>query len=207
MRRWRHVSASVLIALVTLGASLTQVAGIAQGDRPVFPGLIQLPAGFGPEGIAVGHGHRFYVGSFVPATRGQILVGDLRSGTFAELVPPTGRMAVGMKIDSSTNFLFVAGGTSGAATVCDADTGAQIALYQFQPAGVNGLNDVVVTRQAAYFTDTTRPFLYRVALEPDGQPGAADVIPLPANFGVRGGCTLDRRPEPTASLPRRMEST
>ena len=30
-----------------------------------------------------------------------------------ELVPPTGRMAVGMKVDPRTNFLFVAGGTSG----------------------------------------------------------------------------------------------
>ena len=52
----------------------------------------------------------------------------------------------------------------------------------------------MVTRQAAHFTDTTRPFLYHVAVERDGQPGSADVIPLPAKFGVRGGCTIGSAP-------------
>src|SRR5262245_10860618 len=63
-RRRRCVSSSVLIALVAAGVSLTQVAGSAQGDPPVFPRLIQLPVDFGSEGIAVGKGYTFYVGSF-----------------------------------------------------------------------------------------------------------------------------------------------
>ena len=45
-----------------------------------YPTLIPLPTGFGPEGIAVGNGHTFYVGSLAAATLGQILVGDLRTG-------------------------------------------------------------------------------------------------------------------------------
>ena len=86
------------------------------------------------------------------------------------------------------------GGTSGRATVYDASSGAEVAFYQFLPPGVAGINDVVVTRQAAYLTDTTRPFLGRVALAQNGQPGDGVLIPLPANFGVRGPCTVGPSP-------------
>jgi sugar lactone lactonase YvrE len=177
------------IVLVALIAS-----GLAQGYTPVFPDLIQLPANFGPEGIAVGNGATFYVGSLAAATAGQILVGDLRTGSFTQLVAPTGRIAAGMKFDSRSGYLFVAGGTSGRATVYDATSGAEIAFYQFLPPGVPGINDVVVTRDAAYFTDTTRPFLGRVALERNGQPAEGELIPLPANFGVAGPCTVGPAP-------------
>jgi hypothetical protein len=190
VRRWRRVSSSVLIALVAVGVSLTEVAGITQHDPLVFPGLIQLPADFGSEGIAVGNGHTFYVGSATAPSLGQILVGDLRTGTLSELVPPTGRMAVGMKVDSRTNFLFVAGGRSGGATIYDASSGAEVAFYPFLPPGEHIVNDVVVTHDAAYFTVSTGPFLGRVALEPNGQPGIAETIPLPPNFGMRGNCTV-----------------
>jgi hypothetical protein len=175
--------------------SLTTVAaGFAQGDRSVFPELIQLPGGFGPEGIASGNGSTFYVGSLDPATAGQILVGDLRTGNFTQLVPPTGRIAAGMKFDPRSNYLHVAGGTSGRATVYNAASGEEIAFYEFLPAGVPGINDVVVTREAAYYTDTTRPFLGRVALGSRGEPGPGVVIPLPANFGVAGSCTVGPAP-------------
>ena len=99
-----------------------------------------------------------------------------------------------MKLDSRSNYLYVAGGTSGRATIYDADSGAEITFYQFMPPGVNGINDVVVTREAAYFTDTTRPYLGRVAIGAGGQPGNATTIPLPPNFGVRGDCTVGFSP-------------
>ena len=40
------------------------------------------------------NGHTFYVGSLTEPSLGQILVGDLQTGTYSELVPPTGRFAV-----------------------------------------------------------------------------------------------------------------
>jgi sugar lactone lactonase YvrE len=168
---------------------LMQIIGIAQGDRPVFPGLIQLPADFGSEGIAVGN-RTFYVGSFLAPRLGQILVGDLRTGTLSELVPPSGRMAVGMKVDPRSNLLFVAGGTSGGAAVYDASTGAEVGFYPFLLPGGQIVNDVAVTRDAAYFTVSTGPFLGRLALGPNGQPGTAETIPLPPNFGMSGNCTV-----------------
>src|SRR4029450_4324193 len=95
-----------------------------------FPSLISLPANFGPEGIAVGTGHTFYVGSLAAATLGQILVGDLRTGEGSELVAPTGRPALGMKYDERSHLLFVAGGVSGTGAIYDATSGEQGRLVQ-----------------------------------------------------------------------------
>ena len=178
---------SVLIAALAL-----LVAGTpAQSQDPVYPDLIPLPAGFGPEGIAVGNGHTFYVGSLTPPTLGQILVGDLREGSFSQLVAPTGRPALGMKHDARSNLLFVANGASGRGTAYDAATGSQVAFWQFQAPATANINDVVLTRDGAYFTDSLLPFLYHVPLGPGGKPGAlADQIPLPANFGVPGSCAI-----------------
>src|SRR6185436_747534 len=75
--RWR-VSQIVLAGCVAVVVSLATVdLGMAQSDAAIFPDLIQLPANFGSEGIAVGNGS-FYVGSLTPPI-GQILVGDLRT--------------------------------------------------------------------------------------------------------------------------------
>lgn len=168
----------VLSAIVLLPSAGTSA-------RP-FPDLIALPADFGPEGIAVGNGSTFYAGSLAATTRGQILVGDLRTGEFATLVEPDGVPAIGMKHDARSNLLFVARGPSGMGTVFDAASGDVVASYQFQTAPTF-VNDVVITRDAAYFTDSAAPFLYRVALGPRGEPaGAATQIPLPAGFRTNG---------------------
>jgi sugar lactone lactonase YvrE len=168
----------------------------SQSNAPVFPAVSSLPVGFGPEGIAVGRGPTFYTGSLAPATFGQILVGDLLTGQVSELVAPTGRPALGMKYDPRSDLLFVAGGSSGRATVYAASSGNQIVFYQFRPPSppppavlTTVINDVVVTRDAAYFTESTAPFLYRVALGPGGEPSPGfEEIPLTGNFGVPGGC-------------------
>jgi hypothetical protein len=179
-------------ALLTgiLAVTSLSLKAAPESDDPVFPDLIRLPADFGPESIAAGRGHMFYVGSLAPVALGQILVGDLETGTVRELVPPTGRVAAGMKFDERSDLLFVAGGPSGRATLYDASSGNELVVYQFQAPGVPGINDVVLTRDAAYFTDSTRPFLYRVALGPQGRPLGSQTIPLPANFGIPGVCKV-----------------
>ena len=106
--------------------------------------------------------------------------------TTATLVPADGVPATGMKHDARSNLLFVARAASGMGTVFDAASGDVVASYQFH-AAPTFVNDVVITREAAYFTDTQAPFLYRVALGPAGEP-AADFteIPLPATFRTNG---------------------
>jgi sugar lactone lactonase YvrE len=44
------------------------------------------------------------------------------------------------------------------------------------------VNDVVVTRDAAWFTDSFRPVLYRLAIAPDGMLGAVTTVPLGGDF-------------------------
>jgi hypothetical protein len=185
-----------LVLLVLVASALYQRAGLGFG-APAFPAVIPLPVGFGPEGIATGIGTTFYVGSLAPETSGQILVGDLRTGEVSELVSRTGRPALGMKHDPRSDLLFVAGGPSGSATIHAASSGDQIAAYQFQapssilPPGTPTtlINDVVITRDAGYFTDAAAPFLYRVALGPAGDPSEEfQPIPLPLNFSMGGSC-------------------
>lgn len=181
------VRRSALVSLVVL--LVAEIPAFTQA--PGYPHFIPLPASFAPEGITVGDGHTFYVGSLRPPTLGQILMGDLRTGILVELVAATGRPAVGLKHDSRADVLFVAGGPSGRGTVYNVATGGEIAFYQFQPPGTTFINDVVVTRTAAYFTDSQLPFLYRVELAPGGNAGAGFTsILLPANFGLPGGCTI-----------------
>ena len=170
--------------LVVLAGLL--VLGSVRPSTQAFPNLIPLPADFGPEGIAVGRGSTFYAGSLAATTRGQILVGDLRTGEIATLVPPDGVPATGLKHDSRSNLLFVARAASGMGTVFDAASGSVVRSYQFQTAPTF-INDVVVTREAAYFTDTQAPFLYRVELGPAGEPAVNFTpIPLPGTFRTNG---------------------
>jgi sugar lactone lactonase YvrE len=180
-RHWVHGAVAATAALV-LFASATP-------SGKAFPDLILLPANFGPEGIAVGNGSRFYAGSLggpTGTTAGQILVGDLRTGTFSELVAPNGVPATGIKHDPRSNLLFVARAASGMGTLFDARTGEQVNAYQFQVAPTF-INDVVVTGDAAYFTDTRAPFLYRVALGPGGEPATGFTrIDLPSTFRTNG---------------------
>jgi sugar lactone lactonase YvrE len=146
-----------------------------------FPSPIPLPDGFRPEGIAVGRGSEFFVGSI---TTGTIYRGDLRTGQGEILVKQNDRAAIGLSIDERTNYLFVAGGGTGNAYVYDAETGATVGVFPLTAPGTF-VNDVIVTRDAAYFTDSFRPYLYRLPLCAGGalpDPGAAEEIALSGDF-------------------------
>jgi hypothetical protein len=103
---------------------------VASGAKS-FPDRIGLPDGFQPEGIAIGPGHTFYVGS-IPT--GRVWRGDLRTGEGAVLVPDRGRQATGVDVDHRRR-LFVAGGPTGDGYVYNARTGADIASYDFADTG------------------------------------------------------------------------
>jgi len=168
--------------MMVLSLIALALAAPGQASDPYLD-LMALPNDFPAEGFAIGNGTSFYVGSFAPTgTTGQILVGDLRTGKLSELVPPTGIQVTGMKLDYRSNLLFVCRATAGGAVVYDAATGGQVRTYQFSSAPTF-INDVVLTQDAAYFTDSRQAKLYRVALGARGEP-AQDftVVPLPAEF-------------------------
>ncbi len=165
-----------LVLLLTTLAFLAVPAALAKSS---FPETIQLPNGFQPEGIAVGKGSTFYVGS-IPT--GAVYAGSLRKGTGDILVPgATGHAATGLEYDRGR--LWVSGAATGKAFVYSARTGATLSELQLAVgAGATFINDVVVTSQAAYFTDSNRPVIYKVAKSSSGAPGAVTTIPLTGDY-------------------------
>jgi len=157
-------------------------------DKESYPDLISVPDGFQPEGVVRGRGHTAYVGSL---KTGAIYEVDLVSGKGELLVESAENPAVGLAYDKRSNYLFVAGGPSGTVTVYDATDGQLKATYTLAAAGGTFVNDGIVTRKAAYFTDSFAPVIYRLPLGKNGrlpQPEAVETITLSADFEfVPGG--------------------
>lgn len=173
-----------LVLLLTTLACLAVPAALAQGS---FPETIPLPNGFQPEGIAVGKGDTFYVGS-IPT--GAVYAGSLRTGTGSVFVPgAAGRAATGLKYDRG--LLWVSGASTGKAFVYSARTGALVKELQLASgAGATFINDVVVTRRAAYFTDSNRPVIYKVS-KSWLSPGAVTAISLTGDYHHVAGFNLN----------------
>jgi hypothetical protein len=171
------------LAAIVLFLSVVAVAPTAGAEPAVFPDRIELPPGFRPEGIAVGPGTTFYVGS-IPT--GAVYAGDLRTGEGDILVPArSGRAAIGL--EEAGGILWVSGGPTGKAFLYDAATGADIAQLTLT-TGPTFINDVVVTKDAAYFTDSVNPFVYRVdrdTLEVTAIPLTGDLV-YTSGFNVNG---------------------
>ena len=93
------------------------------------------------------------------------------------LVPPhPGRNHTGLKYDKRGKRLFVAGGGSKGIYVYDARTGADVRAYSIPDAGF--INDVTLTRDGAYFTDSNVQRLYKVPIARDGSLGDLVTIPI-----------------------------
>jgi sugar lactone lactonase YvrE len=184
MTRPRPIARVRIAALCVLAlGSLVWAVSPATAAHPT--GRIDLPDGFQPEGIHVSPDGTFYTGSLVDGT---ILVGDVKTGQMQTLVtPPAGRISVGMEV--SHGLLYVAGGPTGA-FVYDATTGATVRAYGVGASGF--VNDVVVTGDAAWFTDSFAALLHRVPLSGNGMPGTVvETIPLTGDFTLRDGFNLN----------------
>ena len=162
---------------------VTLIAAAAAAAASTFPDVIPLPTGWRPEGIEAGRQHTLYVGSIPTGAVRQI---DARTGESFTLVQPTmGRSATGLEYDRKHERLFVSGGGTGAAYVYDAETGEPIADYLLTPEDPRFINDNVLTKDAVYFTDSRRPWLYRLPLGDHGElPAASEVqtIPLSGDY-------------------------
>lgn len=131
------------VPIVLSACILALALALPGAAAKTFPEVLPLPDGFQPEGIAIGPGTTFYVGS-IPT--GAIYPGDLRTGEGGLLVQPTeGRVAIGLSVDWGGERLFVAGGPTGQAYVYDTWTGDEIAVDQLTELETF-VNDVVVTR-------------------------------------------------------------
>ncbi|MCU1573834.1 MAG: hypothetical protein JWO93_1916 [Micrococcaceae bacterium] len=179
------VSLAVLIAPAPLASAHPSVGGSGDGDRPA---VITLPGASSAEGIAAGEGKTFYAGDL---GRGDIFRGNIRTGKVELFIDaPDGRAATGMKVDKRHDLLFVAGGPTGQAYVYSTTSGATVATYQlaspakWDPPSGSFINDVALTRDGAWFTNSKAGELYFVPVDEDGKPGSAKTVPLtgPAAF-------------------------
>ena len=171
MTRTRRRISAVMVISAVLALVITSPA-VA---RTQFPDRIELPDGFLPEGIAIERGGTAYFGS---RTDGDIYAADLRTGFGRVISQGPGTPSVGLKVDRRGR-LFVAGGPSGTGRVVDSDTGEILRTYPFATAPTF-VNDVVLARTGAWFTDSQRAQLYRVPIGRDGAlPGATGFTTLP----------------------------
>jgi sugar lactone lactonase YvrE len=165
--------AAALLLLAAAAAALLLRADQSGAQRSL-PSVIPLPNGWQPEGIASGPGNALYVGS-IPT--GRVVRVDARTGRRRVVVPRrSGRRAIGLK--ASRGLLYVAGGPTGRGFVYRASNGASLANVRLT-AAPTFINDVTVTRSAAWFTDSQRQQLYRLPLRANGRPsGAAQTVPI-----------------------------
>ena len=192
----RSVLGVVLAALLAMAWAMPP-ATAHHADRAIV-----LPGATGTEGVARLNGSTFLAGDLLT---GDIFRGKINEGVAAKFIDaPDGRFAAGMKADSSDNLLFVSGGPTGQAYVYSTRTGAPVRSYQFQaPPAPTFINDVALTEDGAWFTDSAQALLYFVPVV-DGVPSsgfvtlrlsgpAADLSGAFNNNGidsVRGGAML-----------------
>lgn len=166
VRRWLAALGAAL--LLTAGAAVAATAH-PDADRG-FPDRIDLPPGFWPEGIAIRDGTA-WLGSLVD---GDIYEVDLRTGEGEVLAQGPGTTSVGLKVDRHDR-LFVAGGFAGDARVIDTRTGGTLASYRLAGAPTI-INDVVLTKRSAWFTDSSKAVLHRLPLGRHGALPDADEV-------------------------------
>jgi sugar lactone lactonase YvrE len=159
--RGRRVAVPLLLVALVIALGAPAAAAPAAD-------VIVLPGATSAEGIAAGRGATFYAGDLFA---GDIFRGDLQRGT-AELFidAPAGRMAVGMTANVAHQLLFVAGGFTGQAYVYDLRSGATVATYQFAAPATSLVNDVALTKDGAWFTDSFHAQLYFVPVSRAGVP-------------------------------------
>jgi sugar lactone lactonase YvrE len=138
---------------------------------------IVLDGATSAEGIAAGKGNTFYAGDLA---LGDIYRGDIR-GDDADLFidvsdfDPQPRAAVGMKADVRHDLLFVAGGATGKAYVYNTATAEPVEDFTL---GSGFINDVALTKDGAWFTNSAAAALYFIPVSRTGELGAVKTVPL-----------------------------
>ena len=162
---------ALMLGLVTTSAN-------AAPTTTTFPTRIELPNGFQPEGIAIA-GRTAFFGS---RADGDIYAADLKSGTGKVISEGPGTGSLGMKVDRFGR-LFVAGAAGGNGRVIDTRTGTVLKGYTFTTLAPTFVNDVILGKDAAYFTDSQQPVFYKVPFGRNGRlADQATTIPLTGDY-------------------------
>jgi sugar lactone lactonase YvrE len=177
----RRLTAVLSVPALTLGLVSTSAAATstdASAQTASFPTRFELPNGFQPEGIAIDRGTAYF-GSRLD---GDIYAADLKTGQGQVISQGPGTGSLGMKVDNRGR-LFVAGAAGGNGRVIDTHTGEVLASYTFTTTAPTFVNDVIVGKDAAWFTDSRKPVFYKVPLGPHGELPAQSAVQTIAYTG------------------------
>lgn len=179
------------IALMGLLAPAIPAAAAPESDS-----VIVLPGAKSAEGIAAGEGNTFYAGELFT---GDIFRGDIRTGKAKRFIEaPEGRFAVGMKADTGNDLLFVAGGPTGKAFIYSTETGKQIKAVELTKKKEPFINDVTLTEEGAWFTNSKAAELYFIPVGRNGKLGdvrtrtlSGPAAALPGDFNLNGIASVE----------------
>ncbi|MFD3621529.1 SMP-30/gluconolactonase/LRE family protein [Streptomyces sp. NPDC058676] len=179
-------------------ALLGGTAHAAETRQHPWPAQFPLPDGFQPEGITIGANPFAYFGSLA---NGDIYRASLATGRGSVISKGlgTGHATVGLKTDRHGT-LFLAGGGSGEIRTVDARTGEILKVYA---TGGTFVNDVILTPGAAWFTDSFKPQLYRLARGGHRTTEAVETLPLTGDWEQGPDFTangIERTPDGSALL-------
>lgn len=146
-----------------------------------WPDVVKIPTGFESEGIERGKDDEFFLGGTTWSgdltNSGAIYKGSFCTGEGSILVEPTGKPLAGLSYDARTDYIYAATGDPGvfagnftnhAILAYDATTGELVREIIIGDDIL--INDVLVTSDGVYGTDSINPALYKIPLGPDGQP-------------------------------------
>lgn len=190
----RRVQRRTAVGFIALLALVLPTALPAAASPPSRDDAIVLDGAKSAEGIAAGKGKTFYAGELLT---GDIFRGDIRDGKAKRFIDvPKGRMAVGMKADVRRDLLYVAGGGNGKAYIYNTETKATVANLTLSTKRGSFINDVVLTDDGAWFTNSKYGELYQVKVSRWGEQrkairtltvkGEAGAALAPADFGLNG---------------------
>lgn len=176
----RPIVRLVLAGIAGLALVVPMTVGATAGPRGLED-RIELPDGFQPEGIAIGRGPTAYFGS---RGDGDIYAANLKTGRGRIISQGPGTGSIGLKYRKG--LLYVSGGPAGTARVVSVRAGRTVQTYQLAtPGAATFVNDVVLSKRFAWFTDSQAPQLYRVPLARRGRlapQSAVRTIPLSGDW-------------------------
>ncbi|WP_168223598.1 hypothetical protein [Pseudarthrobacter sp. NIBRBAC000502772] len=169
------VQRRTVIGFIALVGLLVPV--LPASAAPPSDPVIVLEGATSAEGIAAGKGRTFYAGDLA---LGDIYRGDIRDGTARLFIDVSEfdtqpRAAVGMKADTRHDLLFVAGGGTGKAFVYNTESGEPVDDFTLAPGFIN---DVALTQDGAWFTNSAAGELYFLPVGRHGELGDVETLPL-----------------------------
>ena len=173
------VAAGGAAALTAASAGSANAAPSSNSTSSTYsaPARIPLPSGIQPEGITSGRGCTYYVGSLAD---GRIVTGDVRGGRQRTLLEgATGRSLRGLFHDTRTGLVWAVGNLGDVAHVWAVNGRTGRVVSDTLVPGGTFLNDLVVTRNRVWVTDSNVDRLVAVPIGRRGYPTRGKLIVLP----------------------------